>query len=174
MSMPEYAAELELARSIAARINERFGPGTIDMVERADRAQALAELAAADVVLVNSLADGMNLVAKEAAVLNPRVALVLSRRAGAYEELADGAIGIDPSDLEGTAAALAQAVDMPEPERVARAASLRREVMAWTSRDWLRAQLDDLAEARAGADRHLVAGRASWNVPRSRVAVGSA
>ncbi|OGN83751.1 MAG: hypothetical protein A2082_01870 [Chloroflexi bacterium GWC2_70_10] len=152
MSMPEYAAELELARTIARRIDERFGAGTVEMVERADRPRALAELAAADVVLVNSRADGMNLVAKEAAVLNPRLALVLSRRTGAYEELADGSIGIDPADIEGTAGALARAVEMPEPERAARATSLHRKVLSWTSSDWVRAQLDDLAEARADAD----------------------
>lgn len=169
MSMPEYAAELDLARSTAARINARFGPGTIDMVERADRSHALAELAAADVVLVNSLADGMNLVAKEAAVLNPRLALVLSKRAGAYEELADGAIGVDPADVEGTAGALARAVEMPEPERAERAASLRAVVTGWTSRDWLRAQLDDLAEARPGSERHAARDRASWDVAESRV-----
>jgi len=149
MSIPEYASELELARSVARRVDQRFGPGTVEMVERSERAQALSELAAADVVLVNSLADGMNLVAKEAAVLNPRLALVLSRRTGAYEELAEGALGIDPDDIEGTAVALARAVEMPEPERAARAALLRHKVLGWTSRDWLRAQLDDLAEARA-------------------------
>jgi trehalose 6-phosphate synthase len=169
MTMPEYAAEMRLARDIATRIDDRFGTGTIEMIERADRPAALAELAAADVVLVNSLADGMNLVAKETAVLNPRVALVLSRRAGAYEELAGGAIGIDPEDLEGTASALAQGVLMPEDERVRRAGSLRARVLAWTSRDWLRAQLDDLAEARAGDDRLPEPHGMSWVVSERRV-----
>lgn len=174
MTMPEYAAEMRLARDLAIRIDDRFGAGTVEMVERADRATALAELAAADVVLVNSLADGMNLVAKETAVLNPRVALVLSRRAGAYEELAAGAIGIDPEDLEDTASALTQAVLMPEAERLGRAASLRARVLAWTSRDWLNAQLDDLAEARADDDRLPEPASASWVVSGPRAVARSA
>ncbi|MGH2378243.1 MAG: alpha,alpha-trehalose-phosphate synthase (UDP-forming) [Candidatus Limnocylindria bacterium] len=174
MALPEYAAEQELARTIAARIDDRFGRGTVELVERADRPQALAELAAADVVLVNSLADGMNLVAKEAAVLNPHVALVLSRTAGAYEELADGALGIDPEDLGGTADALVTALEMPEAERLRRAASMREKVLGWTSRDWLRSQLDDLDEARAGDDGRREAGPASWVVRGPRVVARSA
>lgn len=146
-SLPEYARELDLTRRLAVGLNERFGPGTVDLIERQDRGRALAELAAADVVLVNSVADGMNLVAKEAAVINPRAVLVLSRTAGAYEELGADALGVDAADTGGTALALERALEMPEDERRTRAANMRRRVMAWTSRHWLRAQLDDLEEA---------------------------
>lgn len=148
-TLPEYAREIELVRTAARRINTRFGAGSVELIEHADRGRALAELAAADVVLVNSLADGMNLVAKEAVVVGQRSALVLSRRAGAHEELRVGAIGIEPTDITATAEALRRAIDMPPQERAARAALMRAQVRSWTSRDWLRAQLADLDEAHA-------------------------
>jgi trehalose 6-phosphate synthase len=147
VTLAEYARERDEGRRLAAEVNERYGRGTIELIEKQDRGRALAELAAADVVLVNSRADGMNLVAKEAAVLNDRLALVLSRTAGSFAELADGALGIDPNDVQSTAQALDLALRMPERERRARAASMRAAVMRWTARDWIRAQLDDVAEA---------------------------
>jgi trehalose 6-phosphate synthase len=143
----EYARERDDARRLAAEIVARFGAGTLELVERQDRGRALAELAAADAVLVNSRADGMNLVAKEAAVLNGRLALVLSRSAGAFNELREGALGIDPLDIDQTAEALHAALGMPEEERRTRAAAMRAAVLRWTARDWLRAELDDIAEA---------------------------
>lgn len=155
-AVPEYRRERESARLLAAEINARFGAGTVDLREQADRARALSELAAADAVLVNSLADGMNLVAKEAALLNDRLALVLSRRTGAYAELEPGAIGIEPHDVDGTAAALHRALSMEEPERRARSARLSAAVLRWTARDWLRAVLLDLEEA-ASARRAALA-----------------
>ncbi|HZC30409.1 MAG TPA: trehalose-6-phosphate synthase, partial [Gaiellaceae bacterium] len=146
VGVPEYDRELDMVRSIVGRINQRFGR-SVDLEERQDRGGALAELAAADVVLVNSVADGMNLVAKEAAVLGRPSALVLSRRAGAYEELAEGAIGIEPADVDETCEALHQAIRMPPAERETRARVMSDTVRAWTSRDQFRAVLDDLDEA---------------------------
>lgn len=157
VGVPEYARELARIREGARRINARFGADTVRLIERADRQRALAELAAADVVLVNSLADGMDLVAKESAVLGEHSALVLSRRAGAYEELAGGAIGIDPEDVEGTAVALRAALEMSPGETAARSSIMRERVLAWTAHDWLRAQLDDLSEATARRERSAIA-----------------
>jgi trehalose 6-phosphate synthase len=151
LGLPEYAREWERTVAWARRLNERFGDGTVVLHARSDRGRGLAELAAADVVLVNSRADGMNLVAKEAAVLNRRLALVLSRTVGAYAELGDAALGIDPNDVEATAAALGEALDMPEEERRSRADRASAAVRRWTARDWLRAQLDDLEEAASSA-----------------------
>ncbi len=145
--VPEYARELETIRATARRVNERFGEGSVELHERADRGRALAALAAADAVLVNSRADGMNLVAKEAAVVGERAVLVLSPTAGAYEELGEHALAADPRDVEATADALDRAVAMPEPERRARLLRMRERVRSWTARDWLRAQLADLEEA---------------------------
>ncbi|MBI2323727.1 MAG: trehalose-6-phosphate synthase [Chloroflexi bacterium] len=157
-TVPEYQREMELVRTIARRINARFGAGAVELIERPDRGRALAELAAADVVLVNSLADGMNLVAKEAVVVGERSALVLSRRAGAYEELHAGAIGIEPTDIAATSDALRQAIEMPLRERAARAALMRAQVLSWTSREWLRSQFADFDEA---CGREIVAAIAS-------------
>lgn len=145
--LPEYAREWEESVAAADAVNRRFGAGTVEIARRPDRGRALAELQAADVILVNSVADGMNLVAKESAVLNPRAALVLSRAAGAYAELGEGALGIDPLSLDDTADALARALDMPEPERRRRAALMRDAVLRWTARDWMRALLTDLTDA---------------------------
>jgi trehalose 6-phosphate synthase len=112
-----------------------------------DYAQALAGLSIADVVLVNPLIDGMNLVAKEAAVVSERDAvLVLSETAGAFDQMADGVLPVAPADVLGTAEALATALTMPLEERRRRIAMLRagveREDISW----WLRRQFEDLAQ----------------------------
>ena len=117
-----------------------------------DYAQAIAGLSIADVVLVNPLVDGMNLVAKEAAVVSERDAvLVLSETAGAYDQMAGGVLPVAPADVAGTAEALALGLAMPAPERASRLAELRggveREDIGW----WLRGQMEDLA--RIGARR---------------------
>lgn len=149
VQLPEYAREWDEAMAAADAVNRRHGPGTIEIARRSDRGRALAELQAASVVLVNSVADGMNLVAKEAAVLSPRAAVVLSRAAGAYAELGEGAVGIDPLSVEDTASALERAIEMPDAERRRRAALMRAAVLRWTSRDWTRALMADLADAAA-------------------------
>lgn len=158
VQLPEYAREWDEATAAAGAVNARHGPGTVEIVKRPDRGRALAELRAADVVLVNSVADGMNLVAKEAAVLNPRAAIVLSRAAGAYAELAEGAIGIDPLSVEDTASALERAIDMPDEERRRRAGLMREAVLRWTSRDWMRALMSDLGEAAEQAATERIRG----------------
>jgi trehalose 6-phosphate synthase len=110
-----------------------------------DRDQALAAMERCDVLLVNSLQDGMNLVAKEWAVVSKRPGvLVLSETTGAAEEAAGSALFVSPLDVEGTARAMAQALDMPEAERTARLSRFRERVYRWTAQDWLEAQLRDL------------------------------
>lgn len=150
MHLPEYAREWKESVSAAEAVNERFGAGTVDIVTRADRGRALAELQVADVVLANSVADGMNLVAKETAALNPRGVLVLSRAAGAHAELGEAALGIDPLSIDDTAAALERAIAMTEEERRRRASIMRAAVASWTSRDWIEALKGDLTDAVVG------------------------
>lgn len=149
MSVPEYAAEWDATVRMIERIRRRFGDSSIDVCQTPNRGRALAELASADVVLVNSLADGMNLVAKEAAVLNREGVLVLSRRAGASVELQEGALEINPASVDETANALQQALTMPLAERRRRADLMRRAVGRWTGHDWFSALRADLDEARA-------------------------
>ena len=110
-----------------------------------DWARSLAALTHADVLLVNPVRDGLNLVAKESALVNTADGvLVLSREAGAWEELAlggRGALGVNPFDVSATADALHAALSMPSTERAQRAAAVRAAVLARTSADWWADQL---------------------------------
>jgi trehalose 6-phosphate synthase len=110
--------------------------------------QALAGMRLYDVLMVNSGLDGMNLVSKEGPVVNTRDGvLVLSRGAGSYDELAEGALGVEPYDVDDTSAALERALAMPARERQLRARVLRDAVAHNDIADWLRAQLVDLQAA---------------------------
>ena len=128
-----------------AEINDRFGtdswePIVFDVED--DYPRSLAALRRADVVLVNPIRDGLNLVAKEAMVINDRGGqLVLSPEAGAWEELADGAWRADPFDVGATASAIAAALDAPPTERTRRAALLRTASRARQPANWLTDQL---------------------------------
>jgi trehalose 6-phosphate synthase len=130
------------------RINARFGRAgyrPVQLFYENDYAQALAGLSIADVVLVNPLVDGMNLVAKEAAVVSQRdAALVLSETAGAFDQMAEGVLPVAPADVVGTADALAEGLAMPRRERARRLAGLRADVEREDITWWLRRQLVDL------------------------------
>ncbi len=103
-----------------------------------------------DVLVVNAIVDGMNLVAKEAVVVNRRDGvLALSETTGAYEELGDFAVTLYPFDVAQQAEALYEALAMGPDERRRRS----RAAAAWV-RDhdvsaWLGAQLADIAELRS-------------------------
>ena len=146
----EYGHYGRMVQSAVDRINARFGRAgwrPVQLFYENDYAQALAGLSIAAVVLVNPLVDGMNLVAKEAVVVSDRDAvLVLSETAGAFDQMADGALPVAPADVAGTAAALATALAMPIEERQRRLAKLRRGVEREDITWWLRRQLEDLAE----------------------------
>ena len=146
----EYGHYGREVQSVVDRINARFGRSgwrPIQLFYENDYAQALAGLAIADVVLVNPLVDGMNLVAKEAVVVSRRDAvLVLSETAGAFDQMAGGALAVAPADVVGTADALATALAMPLDERRRRLGRLRRGVESEDIGWWLRRQLEDLAD----------------------------
>ena len=146
----EYGHYGRKVQDAVERINARFGRAgwrPIQIFYENDYAQALAGLSIADVVLVNPLVDGMNLVAKEAVVVSQRDAvLVLSETAGAFDQMEDGALTVAPADIVGTADALAQGLAMPRSERAARLATLRSGVEDEDITWWLRRQLEDLAE----------------------------
>ncbi|HEX2844442.1 MAG TPA: trehalose-6-phosphate synthase, partial [Candidatus Limnocylindria bacterium] len=148
--LKEYGDYGRSVQNAVDRINARFGRGgwrPVQIFYENDYAQALAGLSIADVVLVNPLVDGMNLVAKEAVVVSERDAvLVLSETAGAFDQMADGALPVAPADVVGTAAALAQGLAMEPAERARRLAKLRRGVEREDITWWLRRQLEDLAE----------------------------
>jgi trehalose 6-phosphate synthase len=143
-----YRDYLELVRSTVDRINARFGrddwqPTRLDLGE--DIHQAAAAFRSYDVLLVNPILDGMNLVAKEGPVVNERDGvLVLSESAGAHEELGGYAISINPFDVELTARALDRALQMSPAERAARSGAIKQIVAANDVALWVRHQLEDI------------------------------
>jgi trehalose 6-phosphate synthase len=156
-----YGADVE---HTAERINHAFGAGDTAAV-RSDPAawtpivlsvednyaRSLAALTLSDVLLVNPVRDGLNLVAKEGPLLNAADGVVvLSHQAGAWEELAlagGGALGVNPFDVAGTADALHIALGMGATERAARATALRDAVRGRTAADWWADQVAAAAQA---------------------------
>ncbi len=139
--LAEYLAYANEVEHTAARVNERWAtrdwlPVVLD--DRDDFARSVAGLQRYDVLLVNPLRDGLNLVAKEGPVCNRRDGvLLLSPEAGAYEELRPAAIRVHPYDIEQAASALDIALSMPLDERAERAGRLRALAAARTPADWL-------------------------------------
>jgi len=147
--VPGYAAyRAEIERTIGA-VNERWGSETwqpIVLEVDDDHPRSVALLRRADVLLVNPIRDGLNLVASEGALVNDRDAvLALSPEAGAWERMHPAALRVPPFDLAGTAAALHEALTMPAAERAERAAALRAVAEARSPAHWL---ADQLAAAR--------------------------
>jgi len=102
-----------------------------------------------DVLLVNAVRDGMNLIAKEAVVVNEKDGvLVLSENAGAHEELGEQALTVNPFDVDEQADALYKALTMTDGERGRRAKALKQTVEANTIEEWVEAQLRDIAAYR--------------------------
>ncbi|HTY71443.1 MAG TPA: trehalose-6-phosphate synthase [Actinomycetes bacterium] len=147
--LPEYRAYTAEVMSTARAINDELGsPGWAPVLLHVedDYARSLAAYRMADVLLVNPLRDGMNLVAKEGPVLAERgCALVLSREAGAVDQLGEGAFLVNPFDVSGTAEALHAALSLPEADRRERAKRLAEAAGAHPPSAWLRRQLDALA-----------------------------
>ena len=105
-----------------------------------------------DVLLVNAVYDGLNLVAKEGPLVNGRDGvLVLSENAGAHDELGEWALTVNPFDISGQADALYEALVMPAAERARRAAGLRGQIRANGIEEWAAAQLADLAAVLASS-----------------------
>ena len=147
--IPEYADYRRATEAAAAAVNERYGhPGwkPVRLEIRDDFPASIAGYIEYDVLLVNPVMDGLNLVAKEAPLVNERDgALVLSRQAGAHAELADWVIGVDPLDVDGQAEALARAIDMPRAERRSRLDAIRTRVRAHDLDAWVAQELAELA-----------------------------
>lgn len=143
----EYRRYTERVQALAAQVNAELGTESwtpVQMEILDDYAASLATLQVGNVVLVNPVRDGMNLVAKEAALLTDDAVLVLSREAGAADEMADSALLVDPFDIGATAEALHEALTMAPDERARRHRDLVRAATALPPRAWLAAQLDDL------------------------------
>lgn len=113
------------------------------------RDEMVALYAAADVMLVTALRDGMNLVAKEyvATRFDDDGVLVLSEFAGAADEL-KRVLRINPHDIDGLKDAIVQAIDMPREERARRMRSMRKRVLEYDVARWSRTFLDALRHSR--------------------------
>jgi trehalose 6-phosphate synthase len=143
----EYQDYQDALMAAAGRVNSRFGSSEWEPVRLLigeDYLRAIAAEQRYDVLLVNAIADGMNLVAKEGPIVNQKNGvLVLSERTGASQQLREGAIVISPVDIYATAEALHQALIMPAAEREERSTKLR-----WLiERDDINAWLDHQMEA---------------------------
>lgn len=142
---PDYAAYRTETEACVAAINDRWAtpewtPILLDTTD--DFPLSVATLARADVVLVNSVRDGLNLVASEAMLVNDRDALLaLSPHAGVWEVLGEAAEAVQPWDVRQTAEVLHRLLATDTAERRTRARRLRELAASRTPADWLDDQL---------------------------------
>jgi len=143
--LAEYLSYRQEAEGLVRRINDTWAtPGWTPILwdTSDDYPRSVATLRRADVLLVNPVRDGLNLVAKEGVLVNERDGvLALSREAGAWEELAGVALEVHPFDVAGTADVLHAALSLGPDERRAAATALRSRVAARTPADWWADQL---------------------------------
>jgi trehalose 6-phosphate synthase len=146
--LPEYREYTGAVQRVAREVNEEFAtPGwlPVHLEVKDDYPRSLAAMRLADVVVVNPLRDGMNLVAKEAPVLSETgVGLVLSREAGAADDLGADAHVVNPFDVSQTAEALHEALVMDRSERAVRSKRLAEAATAFPPSRWLADQLSSL------------------------------
>ena len=144
----EYAEYLERIEALVAVVNHRHGTPDwmpIQLKLRDDLEEAVASYKHYDVLLVNAMFDGMNLVAKEGPLVNERAGVsVLSENTGAHEELGEFALSVNPFDIQEMADSLHAALTMDPAERRSRHEGLRRIVTARDPGDWIDEQLADI------------------------------
>jgi trehalose 6-phosphate synthase len=141
--LPDYQRYARGVWQIINDVNRRY-PGAITAHYGNNPERALGIMRDADVLLVNSVADGMNLVAQEGAIINNRdAAVVLSRDAGAADLLPDAVILDRPTDVTATADALALAMTLSPLERRDRAERMRAAISRVNPASWLERQLAD-------------------------------
>jgi trehalose 6-phosphate synthase len=146
--IPEYAEYLGAIQREARRVNDRFQQDGWTPVELAIEDNFLGSVAAYkqfDALFVNAIFDGMNLVAKEAPLVNERDGvLILSENAGAHAELGPWALSVNPFDVAGQAEAIHRALTMDPAERHERIEAIRGHVREHDVSQWIEAQLADL------------------------------
>ncbi len=151
MDVAEYRNYLDDMSATVGRINAKYanvetGWQPVQIIMGESYPRVLAAMKWYDVLLVNSIIDGMNLVAKEGALINERSGvIILSEGAGAADQLGEHTLMVSPADIEGTAEAIYQALTMPIQERQRRAQRLRRSVEQDDVSTWFRNQVVDIA-----------------------------
>jgi trehalose 6-phosphate synthase len=155
--IPEYAEYVGAIQRAARVVNDRFQRGgwtPIELSIQDDFLGAVAAYKQYDVLLVNAIFDGLNLVAKEAPLVNERDGvLVLSENTGAHAELGEWALTVNPFDVAGQAEALYEALTLPAEERRARLEAIRAHVREYDLADWIGRQLADLDRVVLGVAR---------------------
>jgi trehalose 6-phosphate synthase len=148
--IPEYAEYVGAIQREARRVNDKYAPigwTPIDLRMVDDFPASVAAYKQYDVLLVNAIFDGLNLVAKEAPLVNTRDGvLVLSENAGAHDELGDFALTVNPFDVAGQAQAIHQALELSEAERRRRLDGIRTRVREHDLESWLEHELAALRE----------------------------
>ncbi|MFM9042971.1 MAG: trehalose-6-phosphate synthase, partial [bacterium] len=146
---------LEKIEALVAVVNHRHGTTDwmpIDLRIYENFPEAVARFKQFDLLIVNSLFDGMNLVAKEAPTVNERDGvLMLSENTGAHEELGSCALSVNPFDIQEQADTIFRALTMDPEERADRAARLKAIVAARNPGEWVDEQLADIS-AKLAAD----------------------
>jgi trehalose 6-phosphate synthase len=152
-TMDEYQQYLDEINESIARVNARH-PDAIRMFLKDDYERTLGALSIYDVLLVNPIMDGMNLVSKEGVAVNRRDgALVLSKGAGSFQELGEHAVQIkDALDIEETASAIERALELSAAERRKALEAARAVVEATRPEDWIYSQIDDLEAIAEGGE----------------------
>jgi trehalose 6-phosphate synthase len=152
--VPEYAEYLEKIEALVAVVNHRHGTPDwmpIDLKLRDDLDEAVASYKHYDVMMVNAMFDGMNLVAKEGPLVNERNGVsILSENTGAHEELGEFALSVNPFDVQELADAIYAALTMSPDARERRARGLEQIVTSRDPGDWIDEQIADI-RAKAGA-----------------------
>ncbi len=147
MEVGEYRDYLRDIMAESGMINAQFSDGDWEpsrIVVGDNYPRAIAAMQLYDVLLVNPITDGMNLVAKEGALVNEQDGvLILSESAGAFYELGDQALVISPFDIYSTVEAMHLALTMPAEERQQRAEQLQSLVRESDIRQWFKNQVDD-------------------------------
>ena len=155
--VPEYVEYLEKIEALVAVVNHRHGTTDwmpIDLKERESMPEAIAAYKHYDLLMVNAMFDGMNLIAKEGPLVNERHGVsLLSENTGAHEELAEFALSVNPFDVQEQADAIYRALTMSYEEREWRAEGLKRLVTARDPGDWVDEQLRDVEAKRDGGER---------------------
>jgi trehalose 6-phosphate synthase len=156
-AIPHYAEYIGAIQREARRVNTRFQQGgwkPIDLQINDDFPQSVAAYKDYDVLLVNAIFDGLNLVAKEAPLVNDRDGvLILSENAGAHEELGDWALTVNPFDVSAQAEAMHVALTMPASERHERIEAIRAWVREHDLAAWVDEQVQALDPGRAAVRR---------------------
>jgi trehalose 6-phosphate synthase len=148
--MQQYRRYMDDVNSVIKTINDTYGTRAwtpiLSFIEN-NYAQAIAAMKIYDVLLINTLIEGTNLIAKEGPVVNLcNGVVILSKTSGVYPQLSEGVLGVTPTDIHGTAEAMYKAITMELPKRQELVNILRTSIIENGLDEWIYSQLTDLME----------------------------